>query len=108
MSALHLSTRLGLGLAVLALCNSFAGSIASYQSVVSESGAVISVKGERGLTGTVVFHFFGKPLRSKTQRDTDAPIWIRLSISPQDRHRYETKFLGTVEGVYDLRSFLNR
>ena len=106
MNALYISTRLGFGLAVLALCNSFAGSIAFFQSVVGESDAVISVKGERGLTGTVVFDFSGKPLRSKTQRDSDAPLWMRLSVSPQDRHRYEAKFLGTVEGVYDLRSLM--
>ena len=31
---------------------------------------------------------------------------LRLSISPEDRHRYEAKFLGTVEGIYDLRPLM--
>ena len=60
-------------------------------------------KVERGLTGLYRFEYAGKPLQAKSQRDTDAPLGMRLSSSPEDRKQYEAKYVGNREGSYDLR-----
>lgn len=106
MISLRISTRLVLGLAVMIVCYSLGNKVACTLAIGTQAGTAVEVKGERGLTGTVVFDFAGKTLRSKTQRDSAAPIWMRLAASAKDAHHYEAKFLGTVEGVYDLRSLM--
>ena len=95
-----------LGLAVMTLGHCLFGSVAFALVIGAQAGTAVEVKGERGLTGTVAFDYSGKGLRSKTQRDSDAPIWMRLAASAKDPHHYEAKFLGTVEGVYDLCSLM--
>lgn len=105
MNSIRTST-LVLCLAFLARCHGLPSSIAHCQVIGAKADTPAEVKGERGLTGTVVFDYSGKGLRSKTQRDSDAPIWMRLAASAKDSHHYEAKFLGTVEGVYDLCSLM--
>lgn len=63
-------------------------------------------KGERGLTGSHEFTYSGKPLQAKTERNNEAPISIRLIRSSRDGTSYQAKFVGTVEGTYDLREHL--
>lgn len=106
MIPLRTSIRLLLGLVLLALFHCICGGLAFSHAFAPNADTTMEVKGERGLTGTVAFDYSGKGLRSKTQRDSAAPIWIRLSVSPKDPHHYEAKFLGTVEGVYDLCSLM--
>ncbi len=106
MTPLSTPTRLVLGLAVLTFCHWLGDGVAFSLAIGAQSGTAVEVKGERGLTGTYVFDFSGKALRSKTQRDSNSPIWLRLAVSQQDPHRYEAKFLGTIEGSYDLRSLM--
>lgn len=69
----------------------------------SAAGNDVPTKVERGLTGSYRFSYLGKPLQAKSQRDSDAPLGIRLAASSEDRQRYEVKFLGNKEGTYDLR-----
>ncbi len=61
---------------------------------------------ERGVAGTKLIHYSGKPLRAKSQRDADASIVIRLAVSPADRSKYEATFLGTRVGTYDLSKWI--
>ena len=103
MIPLRIPTHWVLGLAVMALCHCPLGGVPFSVASGAQAGTAAEVQGERGLTGIYVFDYSGKGLRSKTQRDSDAPIWIRLVASAKDLHHYEAKFLGTVEGVYDLR-----
>ena len=63
-------------------------------------------KGERGLTGSYEFTYSGKPLQAKSERNNEAPISIRLIRSSRDGTSYHAKFVGTVEGTYDLREHL--
>ena len=63
-------------------------------------------QGERGLTGSYEFTYSGKPLQAKTERNNEAPISIRLIRSSRDGTSYQAKFVGTVEGTYDLREHL--
>lgn len=62
-------------------------------------------KAERGITGTYSFEYAGPVLRAKVQRDTDAPLIVRLQHSPTST-QYEVRFIGNISGQYDLREWL--
>lgn len=71
-----------------------------------QSSASVVAKGERGLTGSYEFTYAGKPLQAKIERNNEAPISIRLIRSSREGTAYQAKFIGTVEGTYDLREHL--
>lgn len=60
---------------------------------------------ERGLTGSFTFRSPDLELRAKPQRDVEAPISLRLRSGSQPGE-YEARFVGSVEGEYDLRDLL--
>lgn len=63
------------------------------------------LKAQRGITATYQFQYAGPELRAKIQRETDAPIVVRLQRG-QAKSEYEARFIGNSSGRYDLRDWL--
>jgi hypothetical protein len=61
---------------------------------------------ERGITGEVQFIYDGPTLSATPQQDLDAPMLLRLEPDPGDATRYTARFIGSVEGDYDLRTLI--
>jgi hypothetical protein len=72
-------------------------------SALNTTPAVAQI--ERGITGTFAFRYDGPMLRVRTQRDAEAPLVVRLRRL-DGVGEFESSFIGTREGVFDLRESL--
>lgn len=89
--------------AFLVLC--IASSDGLQSGVSQEQEAQIVATAGRGITGTFLFTYSGPSLRVRTQREADAPLSLRLRHTERP-DQYELRFIGTKEGVFDLRDRL--
>lgn len=60
----------------------------------------------RGVTGEVVFEYNGPKLQADPAQDLSAPLVLRLERDRDNSSRYIARFIGSVEGPYDLRSLI--
>jgi len=61
---------------------------------------------KRGITGEVTFTYDGPELEALRHQDLASPMLLRLER--RDPSTYVARFIGTVEGDYDLRSLIRR
>lgn len=59
---------------------------------------------KRGITGEMTFAYDGPELIAVLEQELSAPILLRLERSGADE--YTARFIGAVEGDYDLRSLI--
>jgi len=59
---------------------------------------------KRGLTGGLTFTYEGPELIASPAQDLSAPLLLRLE--PTGKGTYTARFIGSVEGDYDLRSLI--
>lgn len=59
---------------------------------------------KRGITGAVTFEYDGPKLVALLDQDLSAPLLLRLERT--SGHTYTARFIGAVEGDYDLRTLI--
>ena len=64
------------------------------------------VTAKRGLVGELEFRYEGRALEARPQRDLRADMLLRLEANPDERGAYTARFLGSVEGDFDLRELI--
>ncbi len=79
-------------------------SIARGQEAAAPADVRTIVK--RGLTGEIGFTYDGLALQADPHQDLDAPMLLRLERSQRDGTFYTARFIGVVEGDYDLRTLI--
>lgn len=62
----------------------------------------------RGITGETTFVYDGPELIADPRQDLAAPLLLRIERDPDDPSRYAARFIGSVEGEYDLRTLIQR
>lgn len=80
------------------------GASPDLQRPVAQESAAQLTTAKRGLVGTVEFDYSGAPLVARPQPDLNAPMLLRLEQT-RSTH-YVARFLGSVEGDYDLRDWI--
>jgi hypothetical protein len=96
-------THIGLVLAVAVLFVSF-GTVAQGQEAGDPADIRTIVK--RGLTGEIGFAYDGPALQADPHQDLTAPMLLRLERGQRDGTVYTARFIGVVEGDYDLRTLI--
>jgi hypothetical protein len=74
------------------------------RDVRAQADAAVSVS--RGLTGEMTFDYTGPALEARRQTDLDAPMLLRLERAADDETFYTARFIGAVEGTYDLTELI--
>jgi hypothetical protein len=89
--------------------------VAAAMSGAGAATDAVAARATRGITGAVTVVDGGDGLRPRSDLDMDSPLLVRVAAStllaPDDPARGRTlvlEFIGTHEGVYDLRTVLER
>lgn len=72
----------------------------------AQGGEAVETAVERGITGEVSFKYDHAALVAVAQQDLDAPMLLRLEQDARDPESYTARFIGSVEGEYDLRDLI--